>query len=827
MRFAGSVSLRPVRIGFLVPPDDLATVSRVARLCCCLWGGRYNSIIPFFEAGGERWVHPYHREGGTSVARGYVNFFEPDVLVEAFPGMAEKLGWKAKEHRVLGIPRVVSLDAFYRSDHRGLIEFAAGIDILDVITQLYNDEYKYERRHKMPFALVEDAQGNAFFDIVNGRYPGDELLDYIVRAYKQVFDPETLPPTFATAQKIMQEGYAGPIWISRHGTEEWSGRRGISDQTFYILDPTDAGDVIDYWNFRLVERRVIPISLEWLPQQADFIRKRILEVHRPIPGNPFGTQFHTSVQFAGSIPDERLLDLSGEYLAGLPQGSFFPSRGSLLWEPVGFGHERRETKVLATGKRVSFDEEVSSERHAKIPAPMPEFLNASARYVKVHWINVIIPSHSSADDDTALVYPSNIWSPEYPNLSTTRDLRIGREGWALQQQLSIGYSLLRPQTGREAIIGWLKTQGVDARPSEEGQVAAQVIAAAGGLAACGMFADRDTISLLNQMAEGHATPIRGGVRVKTAVPDRSKHINTIRQHFDQRAKRSFGFQNNLDYFLQRSVFRAGLRVQCPICSYQNWFDLNAISYTPTCSRCLNQFNFSQSHRDLQEVDWFYRVVGPFAAPDYARGGYSVALTLRCLAPHHDSEMTWSTGLSLEPLNCEVDFFAWYRPSPLPRDERDEPLMLIGEAKSFGTQAIGDEAINSLKAVADRFPGALMVVSSLREIISYSEDELRRLRELAVWGRRTTHNGWPRNPLIILTGTELFTQYGIYDDWKTGSGRDEMASHADPSNLYEMSELTLHRYLGLPGFRQDWLQQFDIATQRRRLARVIALRGARQ
>jgi hypothetical protein len=202
-----------------------------------------------------------------------VDFFEPDVLVEAVPGMAEKLGWKGKDH-VLGLPRIVPLDAFYEKDYRGRTEFAAGIHILDVMQRLYDGEYKYERRHRMPFALIESTDGNAFFDVVGGRYPSDEALDYITRAYQEVFDPETLPATFATAQKIMQERYAGPLWITRHALKESLGRGSISDETFYIFDPTDAGDVIDYWNFRLVERHAIPTSLEWFLQQRDHIRER-------------------------------------------------------------------------------------------------------------------------------------------------------------------------------------------------------------------------------------------------------------------------------------------------------------------------------------------------------------------------------------------------------------------------------------------------------------------------------------------------------------------------------------------------------------------------
>jgi hypothetical protein len=142
---------------------------------------------------------------------------------------------------------------------------------------------------------------------------------------------------------------------------------------------------------------------------------------------------------------------------------------------------------LATAKSVPFDEKIPDSRYVKVPAPAPEFLNVTGRYTKERWIILLMPSQSGAPDDAALVYPSNIWSPDYPHLSNARDLRIGREGWALNQEHSIGYSLVKTQTGGEAIIGWLKAQGIEAKPSQEGQIATQVITAAGGLLACGMF----------------------------------------------------------------------------------------------------------------------------------------------------------------------------------------------------------------------------------------------------------------------------------------------------------------------------------------------------
>jgi glucose/arabinose dehydrogenase len=543
------------------------------------------------------------------------------------------------------------------------------------MAELYNTEFRFERRHKQPFAKFDEAPGDAFFDVVGGRYPADGPLRYIAESYDEVFSPETLPADASTALRQVKEGLFGPLWITCHELNESLGR-GFRDETFYVFDPTDPGDVIDYWNFRLVQQRVIPINVNWFAEFGSFMRDHIAAVHRPNPGNPFGTRFHSSVCFASSISNDRRIELTREHLSGLPDGAFYAARDPVFWGPQGRGRERRETKILATGRPVSFDEEAEPETSTKIPAPSPSFLNRSERYRQSHWMNVIVPSNSLRGETPAVVYPTNLWSPDFPRLAMSDRLRVGREGWVVQLKHAIGYSLLSLQTGRDAIIGWFKTYGIEAKPSEEGQIAAQVIAAAGGLLPSGMFADPATLGLLGEMAESHAEVSRGGKKVANSTPDRSKHINTIRQHFDAREKRSFGYWSRLDYFLERSVFRAGVRVQCPICGYRNWMDQNALSYRPTCTRCLNAFPFSQKPADLQKVDWFYRVVGPFAAPDFARGAYSVALTLRTLADPHDTEMTWSTGLSLSELNC------------MPILSREESLVVSSPAR-FEAPADGD------------------------------------------------------------------------------------------------------------------------------------------
>lgn len=825
MRFSGSVNLRPVRMALLVSPDDMQTIRRFLRLCACVWGGRYNPIIPVFEETPKRWPEWPTSTSGLDIARGYIDFFEPDLLVEASPGMADRLGWKY-DRTAFDFSRLISIEDFFKIDDRGRVDFADAVDVLHLFADLYDNEYKFERRHKAPFALFDphDDSG-AFFEAVGGTYPNDQVLKYILDDYRDIFDPETLPATAESLLRLMTEGYRGPHWVTRYGLEESFGQS--RDPTFFVFDPTDGQDVIDFWDYRIFQRDVLPVNLHWFSECEDFLRGVITRTHRPLPGNPHGIMIGTSLVFGRSIEEETVQSLRETHLGGLTKGSFHCTRSyEPIWDVIKSSDRWRTRKLVVTAKSTSFDEEISQDGYVKIPAPAPEFHNKAGTYSHSTWMNVVKPGGTMRGDRLATIFPSNLWNPGYPRLLTGDKLTITREGWVTPLHNDIGYSLVRPVNGRDAFTGWFKEQAITALPSDAGQVADQVISAAGSLLACGMFSDKETILLLNSMAESHSEPRRGEKKIQRKSPDKTKNNNTIENHFKAREKRSWGFWANLDYFLERSVFRAGLRIQCPNCAYYNWYDLKTIDYSLICNRCLKEFPFNQSPGRLRKADWFYRVIGPFATPDFAQGGYAVALTLRRLAEEsRRSELTWSTGLELQPLNAEIDFAVWYQRGHVGIEpEADEPILMIGEAKSFGKDAIRQENIDSLKRVGERLPGAFLVVSTLKEIADFSNCERALLRDFSRWGREHRLNGRPRNPVILLTGAELLTDRHIKKVWEEAGGKAaHLVKHASVflDDPYTLAELTQLLYLDLPTFGEDRRQ---LRIQRTRLAKLIKMRS---
>ena len=343
--------------------------------------------------------------------------------------------------------------------------------------------------------------------------------------------------------------------------------------------------------------------------------------------------------------------------------------------------------------------------------------------------------------------------------------------------------------------------------SDAGKATEQIIQALGGLKwgiLCLTY--KGVIDLLNDMSKNSAT--------KTTHYREFK--NKIHTAIDSENLRKRTFET----LVERKAVELGLELKCDKCDSPSWYPVNQLDYSLTCSLCFKQFDFPITNPLGAHSKWAYRVVGPFALPGYAQGGYAPALAIHFFAEviggFDRASLTWSSAqeLRLPTKSVEVDFMLWYQRKDIFGTERsffgtglpifgmDRPTETVfGEAKSFGRHGedvFEQDDVDRMKLLAEAFPGSILVFATMKEELS--QGEIDRIKKLAEWGREyDKERRQTRAPVIVLTGTELFTTGYLSTSWKEKGGKHkDLAKHTSlgTPNLRILANFTQHLYLDL-------------------------------
>jgi hypothetical protein len=796
-----SLRLRPTRIGFLVRPDDCSTVRMIMRYCTCLWGGSYNPIIPVAQSLPTAWEAPFSRISGPDLARGYVDFFEPDVYVESAAGLSAIAG--IEDSRLgIGAKRVAALDEFVERRDSGVADFKFGLGIFELYRDLYRREFQFSTRHERRIARVtSNADDAAFVEAVFGNFPDAEELAYVEHGYREAFAPEEIPITPVNWAQIVENGVRTPLHFTRHGIQPlFSGAR---EPTIFVFDPTSALDLIDWWNLRLFQRAVIPINLAWFMDLKDWIRNLIQRNHRPIKGNIYGTMATTTVEFARSISETRATELVQQALQDLPDHSWARKQWyDSLWEHHQDDLVFRPRRATLTAEESSLELSVTETTSASVRfnAISPKFAERFGGHA-ARWVNVLSFARFNTCHDLALSLPSDF--PDLPRLRMGEGLFASREGLVLPMEHRGGAEYLRIPQGSDAIATWLGKADLSVTKADTGRIADQVLASTGGIGGAFILESKETLKLLDKMARS-IRPMQDG-----SIAEYAARTATVEEWQAVLARRSTALRKvTLEDFVEAGALKLGLSIQCENCRGLNWYSLAQLDEHVPCERCLKTFAFPQATLTFKSTPWRYRVAGPFAVADFAGGAYSTVLALRTFAAKlgsRDVSITFSTNLDikLSGRSLEVDFAMWFA-GQRAFGENDAPRLVLGEAKSFADEAIQERDVQRMQDLASAVPGTCIAFAVLKDGLSAVEKD--RLQRLALWGRELLPNGELRAPVIVLTAGELFADYSIEESWEAAGGKSAAlasVSRGRMSNLRVLADLTQQLHLDLESI-DAWL-----------------------
>jgi hypothetical protein len=283
---SANIRLRPIRVGFLVRPNDLASVREIMRYCAAVWGGIYNPIIPVFNTPPKIWAsEPFDRVRGIAVAKGYIRFFEPDAYVEAEKGLLELVGLGAVRDRLTVYPDVLTLAELLRPErHKDWCEPAFGLNIHDVHAHLYRTDQQFTKRDWRENIIVETEKGSGVAELIFGVFPTQRSVGYIAQGYQDAFQPTKLSANPASWERVFKEDAITPLKVNGYGLDNQ--RYWYHDAVIFVFDPRRPTDLIDAWNLRLEPHPVIPVPVDWFEALSDSISDLLKSAHRRIQGNP-------------------------------------------------------------------------------------------------------------------------------------------------------------------------------------------------------------------------------------------------------------------------------------------------------------------------------------------------------------------------------------------------------------------------------------------------------------------------------------------------------------------------------------------------------------
>ena len=783
------IRLRPIRFGFLVRPDDEERIAEIFRINTCLWGGLFNPIIPFLESVPSWWErHTLDSENAKQIMNGYLNFFEPDFLVEAEAGMANGLGFN--RDRVLQFTDFLQISGEWDPEKYGL-------GVHDVYSALYQEIFRFETRHQPKIVSVE-AKDPTYAEFVAsnfGSFPIQEQFGYFERNYKEVFNPEHVILDSSTLINLYKFRHDTPLSMSRakiqidyHGHQEFR---------LFILNAKEATDLVDFWNLRATHNHVMAIPIQWINELSPFCKALILRVYRSQHDSPKKIPLSPISMFARSIPSEDIDEIYSSYLhvdeeeANMGQ-DWYPDIWRKQSESVF-----RTTRATLEADRKQLDIQINGtspeiQFSSLIPAFAEKYGNRFriANVVKIHdWghtgrIATVFPcDHKNSPFFKSFKYgfPGEHFLPTTEGLVGFPDHGDRSQTWNLD-----------PST---AFNKWFNANETPATTSDAGMATQQIIQTLGGFRGVGCLAHKGVIELLDKISN---RPV-----AKTAKYQKFRdEINSAV------ADETLG-ERIFETLVNHKAVELGLELKCGKCGAWSWYSVNQLDYLVICSLCLKQYNFPTTNpTDHKHSRWAYRVIGPFAQPDYAKGGYAASLAIRfftsVIGDTIRSEVTWSPGQEIQlttEKKLEADFILWQQ-----RKEAfglDCPAETVfGEAKSF-VRRFNQHDVSQMKQLAETFPGSILVFAALKEDDEFSNKEIERLRKLAEWGREYDEDRQQaRTPVIILTGTELFTEYSLEESWeeKGGMHKDLIGpARGRTDNLRVMADLTQQLYLGMPSY----------------------------
>jgi len=659
---------RPTRLAFVLSKPDHDRLNTIFARACTLWGGIFNPIIILDDSTRKTaGVHysTYPGDPYLDIQSDMLKAFDPDLLI-TYPGEdlpKELAPWK---HRSFPSGK---LD--WRPAGRNAASYF--VDIFPLLNDLWDKEFKGTDKPRIRIKYIEkaDAEKSLFLAARFGLYTSNDYYAFLQENFKAealVYDAGFRAmhwPGDFQSMLGLTAGYCRPS-RQRHS------------HAFFLLDPEDPFDVVDYWNLRASGMYIFPLTLETYQECAVPIQDFGAASSYPI--NDSLTNRPTIIK-AASITDEQQQEVT-KWIQGQKLVKEISMQG---WVP------HYHTKGYGVANELDIEQVTGIERnatgvlvdgHGKIEGPCPPFL--SRRNVFEHW---------SMDLDF-FTFRSPEACYDMPWLNSGCDAlagrcvgwgsgmavgRVSRNGLVARLDGDSGSIRVSPVRAEDVVKAFLSGVGISyVDTSSPGLALKRIIEMMDGFYSCEMFQNTAIRRTLDEMAKGDPRLVRA---VRRTVVESLRDYRQFGQPTTQTQK-----GQQADYLLSQAVnagvFRVGLVFQCSRCRRHHWYAISEFDKEYNCKSCFSR----ESTPHLDSKEWHYASDGLFRSANKLDGNITTILALAFFGEllEHDLKFAPSFDYRLNGNAHEMDFGIVAK-----QGFRGEVEMVFGESKS-GMSLTGDE-----------------------------------------------------------------------------------------------------------------------------------------
>lgn len=792
MRFTVSLRLRPIRIAFFLRPNDRESLLRAISINSFLWGGHLNPIIPLYRRAPKQWRREHLRSPSINmILEGYLDAFDPDVVtaIGAERSDLPELGNREFVDASTILNEVVSLGGP-----------RYGIGYFELARHFGHEELRFVRCEAVDLVVPRIAERfTPFLASVVGQLPS-EIEEDVRRQLVEFYKSPVPECNIGNFQEFLRGRFITPRRLCAQFLKRDEFASTWERNCILYLNASNLGDVIDYWNLRALGFHALPCPRQCSDDAGliEEMKQFIVSshgVHRTNPAITYDARIlrGRSIdedEFRQFTKDLALLAASEQPKARPTMQTWFPrfwdewARQKDQCERVSAYSESKELQVSAEDDRLTFK------------ALAPRFLDRGA--FGPRYANEVALRTYSDGEPIAEVLPEG--SKELAGAIGASWLFRDRWRFSSNGLVHLAYwanetvAMSLPLSQR-LFERWFADRGWEASTSSAGRATQQLLKHLGGNYGVSRIADEKIVALLGELGKGK--PID-----HESLRGKAWEIAN-RRGFDD----AVGVVGNLTSAHLASL---GVLIECPSCGRHPWYSLRQIDYEVECTECLDRIQIPA--HDPSQLKWAYRATGPLRSLATVSGALSVLLTLRFIAILLDCRLTPAFGVELtrESDKYEIDFGCFLQSSEFGTTRTE---LLLAECKSYNDFERRDA--ERMSKFASLCPGSVIVFSTYRRVLT--EREKRLLTPVVNRGRRYWKAERPFNPVLMLTGNELFAESPPPGCWEDLGARHEQFARcvADQRDILRLCDATQQLYLGLEPMHESWRRNFDKRQGRKR------------